>query len=91
MSIYAAEKFVFRLKKDAELQARFKADPSSALAEFDLSPKESEALKGGDLPALYIMGLHPLLLAPYARFMAIKRPDYVKSLDPLRGSRQFRS
>jgi hypothetical protein len=91
MSLYAAEKFIFLLKKDAALQEQFRADPAAALAAFELSPKEADALKGGDLPALYAMGLHPLLLAPYARFMKIHRPEYVAKLDPLRGTRKFRS
>ena len=45
----------------------------------------------GDLAALYKMGVHPLLLAPYSRFMAIPRPKYQSALDPLRGLRTLRS
>ncbi len=91
MSVYGVEKFVFTLKKDARLQQLFRERAEDALAGFPLTDVESVALRAGDLPALYQMGVHPLLLAPYARFMNIKRPDYQRLLDPLRGTKRMRS
>jgi hypothetical protein len=91
MSVYAMEKFVFTLKKSSTLQAQFKTDPDAALADFPLTDMEHKALRDGDLPTLYKMGVHPLLLAPYSRFMRISRPDYQKQLDPLRGIVKMRS
>ena len=60
-------------------------------AEYDPRRFEITALASGDLAALYTMGVHPLLLAPYSRFMAIPRPKYQSALDPLRGLRVLRS
>ena len=91
MSLYGMQKFMFLLKKDKSLQARFKEDAASALSAFPLSEGERDALAAGDLAALYRMGVHPLLLAPYSRFMAIPRPRYQTALDPLRGLRAMRS
>ena len=91
MSLYGMQKFMFVLKKDKTLQAKFKEDAKAALGAFPLSPPEKDALAAGDLAALYTMGVHPLLLAPYSRFMAIPRPKYQTALDPLRGLRVLRS
>jgi hypothetical protein len=35
------------------------------------------------------MGIHPLLLAPFARFAAIPHPDYRKAMSSRVGSRPF--
>lgn len=91
MSLYAVERFIYQLKKDKALQQLFKSMPDEALAAGGLADAEAAALKNGDLAKLYEMGVHPLLLAPYSRFMGISRPRYQELLDPLRGVRQMRS
>ena len=91
MSLYGMQKFMFVLKKDKSLQSRFKEDAQAALGAFPLTQAEKDALAAGDLAGLYTMGVHPLLLAPYSRFMAIPRPKYQSALDPLRGLRTLRS
>lgn len=91
MSVFGAQKFIFQIKKDDDLKRRFKADAEAALSAFPLSEEERRVLKSGDLVALYRMGVHPLLLAPYARFMGIPRPAYQEALSPLRGLLRLRS
>jgi hypothetical protein len=91
MSLYAVQKFIYQLKKDKALQQLFKSGPDEALAACGLSAAEAAALKNGDLAKLYEMGVHPLLLAPYSRFMGIPRPRYQELLEPLRGLRPMRS
>jgi hypothetical protein len=91
MSLYGMQKFMYLLKKDKSLQSRFKEDAQAALGTFPLTQEERNALATGDLAGLYRMGVHPLLLAPYSRFMAIPRPQYQALLDPLRGLRTLRS
>lgn len=91
MSVYGANKFIYQLKKDKALQQSFRAAPDDALAGFPLEPDERQALKSGDLATLYARGVHPLLLAPYSRFMQIPRPKYQASLAPLKGVRRMKS
>lgn len=91
MSLYAVQKVIFQLKKDKALQQAFKADANAALAGFELTDVERAALAGGDLAALYGMGVHPLLCAPYSRFMGIPRPRYQELLQPLIGVQRLRS
>jgi hypothetical protein len=91
MSLYAVQNVLFHLKKDKAFVAAFKADPPGALSKHDLTDAEREAVIGGDLAALYLMGVHPLLMAPYSRTMGIPRPRYQELLGPLKGMQQMRS
>ena len=91
MSLYAVQKAIYLLKKDKALQERFRQAGVSAFDGLTFTEAEAAALSGGDLAALYRMGVHPLLCAPYARMMGIPRPKYVELLAPLRGLRQLKS
>ena len=79
------------MKKDKPFVQAFREDARAALADAPLTEEELAALADGDLAALYRMGVHPLLLAPYARVMGIARPRYQELLAPLEGLRQMRS
>jgi len=91
MSLFETQKFIYNLKKDKSLQQSFRSEPDRALTDFALSALERDALKTGDLAALYRLGVHPLLIAPYSRFMGIPRPEYQEQLNPLRGLRRMKS
>ena len=91
MSLHGVESFMYKLKNDAGVQARFKDRSPDALAGFDVTAEERRALLEGDVAALYSIGVHPLLLVPYSRYVGIPRPQYLARLQPLRGSRQTKS
>lgn len=91
MSLHGVESFMYRLKNDPEIQARFKERAADAFAGFDLTDEELRALREGDVVALYQLGVHPLLLVPYSRYAGIPRPQYLARLASLRGSRVFKS
>ena len=91
MSLYSVQNVLFQLKKDKAFVARFKADPVAAIAAHQLTEQEQAAIVDGDLAALYRMGVHPLLMAPYSRMMGILRPRYQELLAPLRGVQRMRS
>lgn len=74
MSKRALEKFLFRLDKDDDLIAAFKADPKSVLSDLELDPAERDALAKGDLVALYRWGIHPLLIRNFSGALQL---DYV--------------
>lgn len=91
MSLHGLHSFMYRLKNDAEIQARFKQRSSAAFSGFELSDDEIRALRDGDVASLYSMGVHPLLLVPYSRYAGIARPEYLAKLAPLRGHRVMKS
>ncbi len=91
MSLYAVQRTIFRMKKDHAFAQSFQEDAASAVADAELTAEERRALVDGDLAALYRMGVHPLLLAPYSRAVGIPRPRYQELLAPLAGLRRMRS
>lgn len=91
MSLQALEQFFFRLKSDPEVKVRFIADQRAYLERLDLTAEERGAVLGHDLVGLYRMGVHPLLLFPFARAINVSVPDYRRILSPLAGERMFRS
>ncbi|WP_338616317.1 hypothetical protein [Pigmentiphaga sp. CHJ604] len=89
MSLFAVQRLIFDLKHDKGRAALLKSDPQAALRDADLTDAERSALAHGDLASLYLMGVHPLLLAPYSRMVGISRADYQHALAPLKGARTF--
>ena len=62
MSIAQVEKFCHRLNADPELRALARSDLDAALARFDLTEAERQAVRTGDVGRLLTDGVHPLLL-----------------------------
>lgn len=91
MVSFEVERFIFELKKDEVLQQALKARSPSTFDGFTLRDEERNALRDGDIESLYRMGVHPLLLAPYSRYVGIASPDYHQRLDALKGVQTFNS
>jgi len=91
MSLYAVQRVIFELKHDKPRAALLRTDPPAALRDAGLTEAERDALARGDLAGLYLMGVHPLLLAPYSRMAGLSRNDYQRALAPLKGARRFSS
>ena len=91
MSLYGVQSFMFRLKQDAALQAALKEKDARAFEGFALDESERAALLAGEVAELYRKGAHPLLLAPYSRFVGISAARYKELMAEVRGTRQFRS
>jgi len=53
-----------------------KEKPEIRLEGYDLTEEEREALRNGDVGALYAMGTHPVIINGYCRAMGYKRADY---------------
>jgi hypothetical protein len=84
MSLYSVQKVLFHLNKDAAARARFKSDRDALLAEYALTEEERRALGEADVGRLHLMGVHPLLLAPFAGRSGLKWPDYLAALQRAR-------
>jgi hypothetical protein len=87
MSLYSVQKVLFHLNKDAGARARFKSDRDALLAEYALTEEERRALGEADVGRLHLMGVHPLLLAPFAGRSGLKWPDYLAALQRARDAR----
>lgn len=80
MSLYHVQKLLFGLNNDAALRDRWATDRAALLADAALEASERAALESGDVAALYAMGVHPLLLAPFAGRCGLAWPDYLATL-----------
>ncbi len=80
VSLYAAQKLLFRLNNDAAERGRFAAERDAVLAEYALTDEERRAFTEADVGRLYLMGAHPLLLAPFAGRSGLSWPDYLAAL-----------
>ena len=49
---------------------------------YDLSPDELDALTRDDIGRLYGMGVHPVLVNAYARYLGLMRENYREQLQP---------
>jgi len=84
MSLYSVQKALFQLNNDAVARARFKSERDALLAEYALTDEERRALAEVDVGRLHLMGVHPLLLAPFAGRSGLKWPDYLAALQRAR-------
>jgi hypothetical protein len=68
MSVYALNKLCHRTQNDRDFRAAMRNDPAAAIAPYDLTQQEREALLAGDVSTLYRMGLHPFILSFLTRY-----------------------
>ena len=71
---------------DTAERRRFAADRNAVLAEYPLTGEERRALAEADVGSLHLMGVHPLLLAPFAGRSGLEWPDYLAALQRARDS-----
>lgn len=80
MSLYSVQKLLFHLNNDAGISARFESARDTLLDAYALSQAERAAIIDGDVGTLYIMGVAPLLLAPFSGRCKLAWPDYLAAL-----------
>ena len=86
MSLYAVQKLLFHLNNDTRIASRFDTQRDTLLQEYALSDAERTAIVSGDVGALYVMGVAPLLLAPFSGRCKLAWPDYLAALKRARVS-----
>ena len=80
MSLYAVQKLLFQLNNEQATRKRFAEERDALLAEYALTDEERRALADADVGRLHLLGVHPLLLAPFAGRSGLKWPDYIAAL-----------
>lgn len=91
MTVAAVERYLFDLKNDVLLQEQLASSQDLMFQGYDLTGRERSALSTGDLEWLWLAGVHPLLLAPFSRFLGISASDYRARMGKLAGLRTITS
>ena len=80
MSLYATQKFLYHLNREAEVQRRFREDRAAALSDYELNDEERQAITQGDIGKLYVLGCNGQLLMHFAPLLGIAWADYLEAM-----------
>ena len=80
MSLYAAQKLLFHLNRDARVQAHFRQDLPALLDDYDLDVEERQAFVAGDIGKLYVLGANGQLLMHFAALLGMPWADYIEAM-----------
>ena len=80
MSLYAAQKLLFHLNRDAAAQARFRDDKAALLGDYELTAEENDAFVAGDIGKLYVLGANGQLLMHFAALLGMPWADYIEAM-----------
>lgn len=87
MKAYNVQKLIFHLNTRPAVYKRLRTDRAGLFSDYSLSASEQEYIETLNVGALYEMGVHPQLLAPFAGREKIAWPDYIRGMEtpgPLR-------
>src|SRR5437660_307332 len=76
MSLYALQKFLYHLNRDARVQQRWSSDRDALLDEYDLDAEERAAVQGGDMRATRPDALVLNAAEHFANFFMDNMPAY---------------
>jgi len=80
MSLYATQKFLYHLNRDASVQRRYREDRTQLLQEYALNDEERTAIDIGDIGKLYVLGCNGQLLMHFAPLRGIAWADYLEAM-----------
>jgi len=80
MSLYYVQKFLYQLNRDPALQERYAADRHSALAGYELTTEEVQALVEPDIGLLFHLGVNGQILMHFAALHGIEWSDYLQRM-----------
>jgi hypothetical protein len=80
MSLYALQKLIYELNRDARVQQEFSADREAVLARFRLSDEEADAVRNDDIGLLYILGVNGQILMHFAAWRGLSWDEYIQAM-----------
>jgi hypothetical protein len=80
MSLYYVQKLIYQLNRDPATRARFVADMTAVLADYDLTAEEVRAIETPDIGLLYVLGVNGQLLMHYAALRGFPWDDYLQAM-----------
>jgi hypothetical protein len=83
MSLYAMQKFLYAMNREAEVQRRYREGGEvrdALLAEYDLADEERAAIRDGDIGKLYVLGCNGQLLMHFAPLLGMPWAEYIEAM-----------
>jgi hypothetical protein len=80
MSLYAVQKFLYHLNREAQVQRRFKESRAALLNDYDLNAEERQALEQGDIGKLYVLGCNGQLLMHFGPLVGLQWAEYLEAM-----------
>jgi Aromatic-ring-opening dioxygenase LigAB, LigA subunit len=80
MSLYYVQKLLYQLNRDPAVRKRFDADRSGLLEDYELTAEERDAILGGDIGLLYVMGVNGQILMHYAALLGQPWDLYINAM-----------
>ena len=80
MSLYYVQKVLYQLNRDPHVRERFSADREAVLREYELTAEERDAIVGGDVGLLYVMGVNGQILMHYAALIGQNWDEYIAAM-----------
>ena len=80
MSLYATQKLLFHLNRDAVVQKRYRDDLAALLDDYELDADERAAIVAGDVGKLYVLGSNGQLLMHFAALLGMPWADYIEAM-----------
>lgn len=77
VSLYQVQKILYHLNRDDRVKAEFLDDRAAALDAYELDDEERQALLGGDIGLLYVLGVNGQILMHFAALLGIEWFDYL--------------
>ena len=89
MTVYAVHKLLWLAEEDPDFRDRLQNDPEGTMEEFSFTAEEAQALRSGDVGALYQMGVSSFMmrLMPTHGLFGVTPQSYRERIgqqDPLR-------
>lgn len=78
MSLYYVQKFLYELNRDPRVQDEYAADRMAAIADYDLTAQETQALTEPDIGLLFHLGVNGQILMHFAALHQIEWADYLQ-------------
>ena len=80
VSLYATQKLLYHLNRDAQVQKRYREDLPALLDDYELDAEERAAVLAGDVGKLYVLGANGQLLMHFAALLGMPWADYIESM-----------
>jgi hypothetical protein len=80
MSLYYVQKLLYQLNRDPHVRDRFATARQQLLGEYDLTAEERDAITGGDIGLLYVMGVNGQILMYYSALLGQSWDEYIAAM-----------
>jgi hypothetical protein len=80
LSLYQLQKLIYHVNRDETRRERYRQNPAEFIKGYELTEREATAALNVDVRALYLLGVHSLLLRPFTLLHKVSNEDYAKAL-----------